>query len=111
MNDIESDYNMGLEVDIIAKGEIVADIIKCCVLFDGIELGVINYDSLDYVGEYYISIGCAGLFCEPCWHEDKDTSKDKCYMSECDIAYFINDIDDDVVKQVYTDIKIPVIVE
>ena len=42
---------------------------------------------------------------------DEETGKDKCYKSECDIAYFINDIDEDVVKQVYTDIKIPVIVE
>ena len=111
MNDIESDYNMGLEIDIVAKGDIVADIIKCCMVLDDIELGVINYDSFDYVGEYYIGVGTAGLFCEPCWHKDKNTGEYECFMSECDIAYFINDIDEEVVRQVGTDIKIPVIVE
>lgn len=111
MNDIESDYNMGLVVTIVAKGDIVADIIKCCMMFDNIELGIINYNSFDYIGEYYIGVGSTGLFCDPCWHYDDETGEDKCYMDECDIAYFINDIDEDVVKQVYTDIKIPVIVE
>ena len=111
MADIESDYNMGLEVDIIAKGSIVADIIKCCMMFDDIEVGVLNYDSFDYSGEYYIGVGETGLFCEPCWHTDKDTGKEICYMTECDIAYFINDVDEEVVRQTNTDIKIPVIIE
>ena len=97
---------------VVANGELTQDLIRLILTIPSEQLdtndygddflfhmGMINFNSIEYDGEYYISMNTDfEVWCEPAWHEDGGY-----YTDEADYTYVYEDSDYKILDKVESD--------
>ena len=96
IGDILDDVEQKINVCIVAQGDIVKPIIKAMMNIDDIDIQLLDYDDIDYCGEYYIVVDCFDKI-PTLWVEKAFSDKSgRYYTSEADFYYVTSDIDTDM---------------
>lgn len=98
VGDILDDIKQKINVSIVAQGDIVKPIIKAMMNIDDIDIQLLDYDAIDYYGEYYIVADCFDKI-PTLWVEKAFNDKsERYYASEADFYYVASDISTDMYK-------------
>lgn len=96
VGDILNDVKQKINVFIVAQGDIVKPIIKAMMNIDDIDIQLLDYDNIDYCGEYYIVVDCFDKI-PTLWVEKAFSDKsERYYASEADFYYVASDISTDM---------------
>lgn len=96
IGDILDNVKQKINVNVVAQGDIVKPIIKAMMNIDDIDIQLLDYDAIDYCGEYYIVVDCFDKI-PTLWVEKAFQDKSgRYYVSEADFYYVASDIDTDM---------------
>lgn len=88
-------------VTVVANGDFIEDLFKNLLIKDDFSFAILNFDSVEYCGEYYLSINTNNeIFIEPAFGENRylDDDADFCLIHE--------DCNYEILDHVYADEKV-----
>lgn len=78
--------------------DMVKPIVKEIININNIDISLIDYDNIDYLGEYYIDVvwlnDVPTLFVEKAWNEKRESF----FENEAEFYYVASDVDEDIYK-------------
>lgn len=96
--DIVNTIKNKIDTSIVVTNDMVTPIIKAIMNIDNIDISLIDYDNVDYSGEYYIDVvwldDIPTLFVEKAWNEKCESFVE----SEAEFHYVASDVDKDIYK-------------
>lgn len=85
-----------VNTSIVVMNDMVVPIIKAIININNIDISLIDFDNIDYLGEYYIDVtwndDTPMLFVGKAWNEEHE----KYFYSEADFYYVASDVNKDI---------------
>lgn len=96
--DIVDTIKNKIDTSIVVTNDMVTPIIKAIMNIDNIDVSLIDYDNIDYLGEYYIDViwldDVPILFVKKAWNEKRESFVE----SEAEFYFVASDVDKDIYK-------------
>lgn len=87
-----------IDTSIVVMNDMVKPIIKAIMNIDNVDISLIDYDNIDYLGEYYIDVvwlyDVPSLFIEKAYNEKRESFVE----SEAEFYFVVSDVDKDIYK-------------
>lgn len=94
-----NDVKKGFSSTAVVIGDKVVELMFD-LMYSGKKATIIDYNTCDYCGEYYVTVFDDELYCNPAWHKENEYHKAGYLLKESDINYIQNDCNSQILPNV-----------